>query len=245
MVSWGLQEEATLGAMRAQIKHYAAGQKEIFHDLRPRRAAQSFRWHARGDFENRKIEKFGDLTPFYINELLYMDWTITSIIDQLKESGLLDKTLVVITADHGEMLGEDGGPVGHGWAITPELANVPLIIMDPGHPGYRVNNTIGSQVDLLPTILDSLGISLPRGELYQGASLYSQNLNTNRIIYLNSFQQYGEMQGRICARRTRNPTGRAGRMLASVFDITDEGSHTIFVPEERRCHQCAVHFRLR
>jgi len=48
------------------------------------------------------MQKFGDLTPFYLNELLYMDWTISSIIDELKESGLLDKTMVVITADHGE-----------------------------------------------------------------------------------------------------------------------------------------------
>ena len=39
-----------------------------------------------------------------MNELLYMDWNITSILDELKSSGLLDHTLVIITADHGEML---------------------------------------------------------------------------------------------------------------------------------------------
>jgi arylsulfatase A-like enzyme len=161
-----------------------------------------------------------------------MDWTITSIIDQLKESGLLDNTLVVITADHGEMLGEDGGPVGHGWAITPELANVPLIIMDPGHPGYHLNDTIGSQVDLLPTILDSLGIPVPQGELYQGASLYSSNLNTNRVMYLNSFQQYGEVQGLRFARGTRDSAGQGMADATDVFDITNELSRTIFVPEE-------------
>jgi len=55
----------------------------------------------------------------------------------LKADGLLDKTIIVITADHGEMLGVKGGPIGHGWVVTPELANIPLIIMDPDHPGYR------------------------------------------------------------------------------------------------------------
>ena len=128
----------------------------------------------------------------------------------------------------------DGGPVGHGWAITPELANVPLIIMDPGHPGYHVNDTIGSQVDLLPTILDSLGIPLPPGELYQGASLYSQNLNTNRILYLNSFQQYGQVQGSRFVRGYKKSDEQGRADAREVYDITNEGPRTIFVPEETR-----------
>ena len=90
-----------------------------------------------------------------------MDWVMASIVDQLKESGLLDKTLVVITNDHGERTGADGGPIGHGWVITPELANAPLIIMDPQNPGYHLNYTLGSQIDLLPTLLDLLKIPVP------------------------------------------------------------------------------------
>jgi len=231
-VSWGLQEDATLNAMRAQIQQHAADKQKFFLTYVPAAPHNPFDGTPDRFHKNRKIEKFGDLSPFYENELLYMDWTITSLIDQLKESGLLDKTLVVITADHGEMLGEDGGPVGHGWAITPELANVPLIIMDPGHPGYHVNNTVGSQVDLLPTILDSLGIPLPQDQLYQGASLYSANLNTNRILYLNSYQQYGEVQGSQFVRGIRDSGGQGRADTRQVFDITDQGSHTIFTPED-------------
>ena len=231
-VSWGLQEDATLGAMRAQIKQYAADKKKFFLTYVPAAPHNPFDGTPDRFHKNRKIEKFGDLTPFYVNELLYMDWTITSLIDQLKESGLLDNTLVIITADHGEMLGEDGGPVGHGWAITPELANVPLIIMDPGHPGYHVNDTIGSQVDLLPTILDTLGIPLPQGELYQGASLYSASLNTNRLMYLNSYQQYGEVQGAQFVRGIRNSEGQGRADSRELFGITNNGSHTLFVADE-------------
>ena len=227
-VSWGLQEEETLGAIRQQIKTYAANQQKFFLTYVPAAPHNPFDGTPR-QFQKRKMEKIGDLTPFYFNELLYMDWTITSIIDQLKESGLLDKTIVVITADHGEMLGDDGGPVGHGWALTPELANVPLIIMDPDHRGYRVNNTIGSQVDLMPTILDSLGIPLPAGQLYQGASLYSPNLNTNRTIYLNTFRQYGIIEGGHFISGDRE-TDKAGSATSHpIFDITNEGSHTIFI----------------
>ena len=229
-VSWGLPEEATLAAMRDHIRKCAAQKEKFFMTYVPAAPHNPFDGTPR-QFQKRKMEKIGDLTPFYLNELFYMDWTITSILDQLKESGLLDKTLVIITADHGEMLGEDGGPVGHGWAITPELANVPLIVLDPDHPGYHVNQTVGSQVDLLPTILDRLEIPLPQGELYQGASLYSANLNTNRIFYLNSFQQYGEVQGARFVRGARDAEKQGRATPREVFDIANEGARTAFTPE--------------
>jgi len=229
-VSWGLLEEDTLGAIRQQIRTCATDKRKFFMTYVPAAPHNPFDGTPRR-FRKRQIEKFGDLSPFYANELLYMDWTISSIIDELKESGLLDKTIVVITADHGEMLGENGGPVGHGWSITPELANVPLIIMDPGHPGYRVNDTIGSQVDLMPTILDMLGIPLPPGELYQGDSLYSPSLNTNRTIYLNSFRQYGEVRGAQIITGDRDAEKRGSTDTRQVFGIANEGSHTTFKPE--------------
>jgi len=229
-VSWGLQEEATLDAMRQQIKTHAANKQKFFMTYVPAAPHNPFDGTPR-QFQKHKADKFGDLTPFYLNELLYMDWTITSVIDQLKESGLLDKTIVVVTADHGELLGEDGGPVGHGWVMTPELANVPLIIMDPAHPGYHINPTIGSQVDLMPTILDSLGIPLPAGELYQGTSLYSPNLNTNRTIYLNAFRQYVEIKGARFIRGDRESEKQGKTESREVFDISNEGSHTTFAPE--------------
>ena len=156
---------------------------------------------------------------------------ITSILNELKKSNLLDNTLVIITDDHGEMLGENGGPIGHGWAVTPELANIPLIIMDPGKPGYHdVNDTIGSQVDLLPTILDLLGIALPQGGLYQGASLYSGAAQTDRTIYLNSFQQYGFVKGRrlVCGTRETGAQGGLTNSSVKVFAITNNIAHTIF-----------------
>ncbi|HWD94349.1 MAG TPA: sulfatase-like hydrolase/transferase [Verrucomicrobiae bacterium] len=229
-VSWGLQEEDTLDSMRAQIKTYAAGKQKFFLTYVPAAPHNPFDGTPRR-FDKYKMGKVGDLTPFYLNELLYMDWTISSLLDQLKESGLLDKTLVVITADHGEMLGENGGPVGHGWLMTPELANVPLIIMDPGHPGYRVNPVIGSQVDLMPTILDTLGIPVPSGELYQGTSLYSSDLNTNRTIYINTFRQYGILEGARFVDGDRETEKGGGDESHPAFDLTNQGSHTVFVPE--------------
>jgi len=94
-------------------------------------------------FHKFKPAEMGDYSPLYYNELLYMDWVLASIVEQLEESGLLARTVVIITNDHGEMLGEHGGPIGHGFQLGPELVNTPLIIMDPRKTGFRINPTIG------------------------------------------------------------------------------------------------------
>jgi arylsulfatase A-like enzyme len=228
-VSWGLREEETLGAIQSQIKQYATNHQKFFLSYFPVAPHNPFDGTPRG-FEKFPLGKMGDYTPGYLNELLYLDWIITSIVNELKDSGLLDNTLVIITDDHGEMLGENGGPIGHGWAVTPELANIPLIIMDPDKPGYRINTTVGSQVDLLPTIRDLLGIAVPQGQLYQGMSLYSAAAQTDRIIYLNSFQQYGIIKGHrlICGNRETEVRDVTTDPFAKVFTITNNGGSTAF-----------------
>ncbi len=227
-VSWGVREDVTLKAIQSQIKQYSVGGHNFFLTYVP--AAPHYPYDGiPAEFCKFSTTNEDNYVSKYQNELLYMDWVIASIVDELKSFGLLDKTLVVITDDHGEMLGENGGPIGHGWAVTPELANIPLIIMDPDHPGYHLNDTIGSQVDLLPTILDLLGIPTPAGQLYQGASLYSSAAKGDRRIYLNSMQQYAVIEGHRLLRGDRETeTSAAGNNTAKVFAITNEGPRTTF-----------------
>ncbi len=238
-VAWGLREEATLGAIRDQIKQYAAGGQRFFLTYVP--AAPHYPYdnipEAFRKFNRRDI---GDCTPFYLNELLYMDWVIAAIVDQLGQSGLLDQTLVIITNDHGEMLGANGGPIGHGWAITPELANTPLIIMDPQNPGYHLNYTIGSQVDLLPTVLDRLRIPIPAGQLYEGRSLDAPQPGNPPWIYLNSYRQYGVIvDHHIVVGDREADEERSADSKRGVFAISNLGSKTSF-SEDRAAQPPAV-----
>jgi len=230
-VSWGIYEEETLGAMRAQIRKYSRGDKRFFLTYVP--AAPHYPYDAVPEaFRKFQSGEMGDYTPFYLNELMYMDSILASLVEELKNSGLLDKTLVIITDDHGEMLGGKGNPIGHGWFLTPELANAPLIIMDPDKPGYRVNPRIGSQVDLLPTLLDTLGIPLPSRELYQGSSLYGPQPDKDRLVYLNSYQQYGIMatnrfwMGDRQKDKIAGPDGKG-----KTFLLRNDGSKTLFDEE--------------
>jgi arylsulfatase A-like enzyme len=227
-VSWGLREEETLGAIRSQIKKYAGANQRFMLTYVP--AAPHYPYDCVPEaFRHFKPSEVGDFTPLYLNELLYMDWVMASIVDQLKESGLLEKTLVVITDDHGEMLGAKGSSIGHGWVITPELANAPLIIMDPQNPGHHLNYTLGSQIDLLPTLLDVLKISVPSKQLYEGRSLYAPEAADHRLVYLNSYEQYGVLAGDQFLSGDRKAD--AASSPGTAYAISNQGSQTLFTAD--------------
>lgn len=230
-VAWGLREDETLNAITNQIKNYAASGQKFCLTYVPAAphnpfdgTPDAFRKFSKGDVD--------DFTNPYLNELLFMDSIIAKIVEQLKDSGLLDKTVILITGDHGEMLGQNGGPVGHGWAFTPELGNVPLILMNPSRPGYRVNKTLGSQVDILPTLLDVLGIAQPRNELYEGTSLYSAGADPNRTIYLNTFRQFGILKSGLLFCGNRKERTRIEEPVG-YYSYTNNGARTIFTALDR------------
>jgi hypothetical protein len=232
-VSWGLSEGVTLKAIQAQIQQYATNHQKFFLSYFPVAPHNPFDGIP-PQFQKFTVTNKTDYVPQYKNELLYLDWVITSIVDELKNSGLLDHTLVIITDDHGEMLGENNGPIGHGWAITPRLTNIPLIIMDPDNPGYHINDTIGSQVDLLPTVLDLLGIVVPQDQLYEGTSLYSPMAQNERTIYLNSFQQYGIVKDqRFLWGDRETDTSTTNNSSLRFYTFTNSGPHTVFLRQNK------------
>ncbi len=95
---------------------------------------------------------------------------IKPIEDELKALGLYDKTMLVITADHGEAFGEHG-LYGHGFALFDEFNHVPLIIKMPyAKEGKRIKE-LAQSIDIMPTILEMAGIEVPHQA--QGKSLVS------------------------------------------------------------------------
>jgi arylsulfatase A-like enzyme len=232
-VEWGLLEEETLGAIRAQLKTYAQTHRRFCLTYVPAAPHNPYDKIPKA-FRKYKMKEVGDFTPVYLNELLYMDWVVASIIDELKDSGLLDNTMVVITNDHGEMLGgKEDGHIGHGWAITPQLANTPLIIMDPARQGPQVNTTIGTQVDFLPTILDRLNIPLPSDQLYEGRSLDDHAGRQGGLAYLNSYKQFGIVEGdRVLLGDRERKTAAGVDPGGAAFKISNDGAKTIFTETE-------------
>ena len=103
----------------------------------------------------------------YDGEIAYMDQSIAKLMATVDALGLADRTLVVVTGDHGEGLGEHDEPT-HAMFLYRTTLEVPLFIQVPGGRERRIPGIV-RHIDLAPTILDLLGT--PPGSDMQGASL--------------------------------------------------------------------------
>ncbi len=98
----------------------------------------------------------------YDGAIAYMDAEVGRLIDHLKLRGLWEDTLLVVTSDHGEAFGERQ-LVGHALSVYQDQVHVPLLIKAPGaRQGRRVPWT-ASLIDVLPTVVATLGLEVPAG----------------------------------------------------------------------------------
>lgn len=105
----------------------------------------------------------------YLGEVAYVDAQIARVTNWLRSRGLIDRTIVIVTADHGESLGEHGEG-SHGLFIYDASMKVPLVIRAPyaAAKGRTVTQVVRSH-DLAPTVLELLG--LPGDTAMEGRSL--------------------------------------------------------------------------
>jgi len=104
----------------------------------------------------------------YAGEIAYTDSCIGVVIEKLKRLGLYDSTLLIITSDHGEMLGEHSEKT-HSYFIYQSAIHVPLIFRLPGRSRQlRISGNVGL-IDIAPTICALVGIEIP--SVMQGRDL--------------------------------------------------------------------------
>lgn len=105
----------------------------------------------------------------YDGEIAFADAQVGRLLDSVKERGLYNNAIVVLTSDHGEGLGEHG-ELRHGLFIYNSTLHIPLIFRIPGIPPRVIKDDV-SLADVMPTLLQTLGIAVPSG--VQGRSLLS------------------------------------------------------------------------
>lgn len=103
-----------------------------------------------------------ELRRLYASEIRYTDAMLGKLLQRLRRRGLLQNTLLVITADHGESLGEHGCYYQHGESVFQPEMHVPLLFHLPGRvpEGRRVHLPV-STADIMPTILSVVGVQPP------------------------------------------------------------------------------------
>ncbi len=107
-------------------------------------------------------DSLADMLALYNGEIRFADQWMAALIEDLKRRGIYEKTLLLITADHGEEFYEHQG-WGHGQSLFQELLHVPLIMSCPealGAQGVRFPHIV-RHIDLMPTILEVCALPLP------------------------------------------------------------------------------------
>jgi arylsulfatase A-like enzyme/Flp pilus assembly protein TadD len=132
----------------------------------------------------------------YAGEIAFVDTCIGEVIQKLKELGLYESTLIIVTADHGESLGEHKEKT-HGYFIYQSAIHVPLIIRLPGGPKGKTVSDNAGLIDIVPTVCSLLDIAVPPEVTGKSLLPYLRGnitpKNEERYIYCESLEatQYG------------------------------------------------------
>jgi arylsulfatase A-like enzyme len=160
---------------RARVLKAAKEEQALYldHDRAP-----SYRGDVSGSIENiqnlaeAKMEVSRSskkrLVELYDRGIGYTDRWLGLLLTSLRERGLLDETIVIVTSDHGEEFWDHGG-LDHGHSYYDELLRVPLMMRIPGEGRKVIVDQVVGLIDVLPTLLDLVGI--PVLPVAQGRSL--------------------------------------------------------------------------
>lgn len=117
----------------------------------------------------------------YMGLVEQLDHHLGRLLDFLEQGGRLQDTLIVFTSDHGDYLGDHW--LGEKEFLYEQSVRIPLLLIEPGEPvrSGRVCDDLVEAVDLLPTFLETLGISVPT-HLLEGRSLFRHGASREAVI---------------------------------------------------------------
>jgi arylsulfatase A-like enzyme len=106
-------------------------------------------------------QRLSEYVALYDGEIAAVDSEVGRVLDALAASPAAGGTLVVVTSDHGESLGEHDYYFDHGENVFDPSLRIPLIVKAPGAPGGLRGGGLVSTLDLMPTILDAVQVRYP------------------------------------------------------------------------------------
>ena len=168
-------------------------------------------------------ETLGILNILYDRQVRWADDLVARLFASLEQTGLLENTLVIVTADHGEEF-KDHGKLGHAKTVYNESVHVPIIMRFPHGEwgGSNVEQEVGV-IDIAPTILDFVGMkSQPE---FQGQSLLphvngSKGAELTRTVFSSNWNfhwaQISAVRGQL---KYILGFGEFGRIIEEIYDL--------------------------
>ena len=133
-------------------------------------------------------ERWRRFNNYYLNCIRSVDEQIAALLSELDDLGLTERTIIVFTADHGEMAGAHGLR-GKGPFAYHETMHLPLYVVHPDGKGGSDSEALTSHIDLVPSLLSLAGVNADQAATLAGRELPGKDISaaigsTNRDQHL-------------------------------------------------------------
>ena len=172
------------------------------------------------------------LIDHYHDNLWLLDQQIQRIVEQLRSDGLLDSTILVFAGDHGEAFGQHAENWAHARGAYEENFQTPAILVQPRLFAPRVIGWDTSHVDLLPTVLDALGLPF-EPKLVQGESLLRGEPKRKALFFWGN-------EGTVTSIAAGIKVVLGGEQRCQAYDLNQDPRETRRLPCERFSEQLAA-----
>jgi arylsulfatase A-like enzyme len=131
----------------------------VFHDeyVGMKRAQKMYKRAAVSDPDSITDDEHQAMVNLYDEEIRYADAQFGAFVEKLESRGLLNETLIIVTADHGDAFGEHGY-YGHPRNLDDELLSIPMIMHVPDNDTEEIEIPV-SLADVIPTVLETAGVN--------------------------------------------------------------------------------------
>jgi arylsulfatase len=213
--------------------------------LLPMGYGQNYRRRDNQPFTEADLEYF---RAVYDGMILDADDQVRLLLDKLEQLGLSDNTIVLVTADHGQLLGENGYTVAHS-GDWDEVLQVPWIMKGPGIPAGAQVDALTENTDIVPTLVELLSLNtMARFDGNSQIAAMRGNAGPDARLYIFASpdrSSYERPESFIFRSRTEKYRFDSGGRLTQVFQVPDTASDRREITGLNRPEWLGVEARLR
>jgi uncharacterized sulfatase len=212
------------GGFDALPKHFG-----LAHEGKLKGSEFAARWPVSGqhdgfDYRNLSEEAQRNGRAYYHMMVRLIDDQLQRLWESLERQGLLDNTLVIVTSDHGELLGDHGlwmkGPFHY-----EQLARVPFLAMGPGIGRGAEVDSLVSLVDVAPTCLDAAGVAFDAADM-DGIDFASSRRGGNDTVLCETILDWDGLICRSVIGHRYKMNWYANRKDGELFNLAEDPEET-------------------
>ena len=189
VIGFGPSDSVLFDFVTEQVKEKVKADERMYANIMTLTSHTPFEMPKKDEFLNLPKKYEDTYVGNYLQSVRYTDEQIGRFVQNLKDLGIYDESVIVVFGDHSGLHGRPmtpkdnefmGSLLGHQYSLKDRFT-IPFIVTVPGvYKNHTINTNLGGQVDMMPTLLNLLGIEIETPIMGQNLFHYKNNLLTMR-----------------------------------------------------------------